>query len=122
MASQSQLPPRDLPEVPYFTLDMRERPEADAVELLLTGDLDTLTVGHLEDSLDWAVSRLSHRHVVVDVSGLQRLDPCAVEPLLRVRQALEADHRTLTLRGEPAVGVELLRGSGLPDLAPRTDA
>jgi hypothetical protein len=48
MTSQRQRPLGDLSEVPYFSLDLHLRPEQDVVELLLSGDLDEATVGHLE--------------------------------------------------------------------------
>ena len=113
MTSQKQLPERDLlPEIPYFTLDMHERQDADAIEVLLTGDLDDLTVGHLDDSLAWVVDHMPQRHVIVDVTGVSRLQPSAARMLVRVQARLGADRRTLTVRGEGAVR-ELLDEAGL---------
>src|SRR4051794_20215094 len=78
MTSQRQRPVRDLPEVPYFSLDMHTCPDGDVVEVLLTGDVDEATVGHLDDSLAWVVEHMQQRRVVVDLSGAQHVEPCGV--------------------------------------------
>jgi anti-anti-sigma factor len=113
MTSQRRLPARDLPEVPYFTLDLHERSDADAIEVLITGDVDDLTVGHLDDSLRLVVDRMPQRQVIVDVSGVRRLAPCGVTTLVRVRRELGEDRRTLTLRGAGARVDGLLDAAGL---------
>jgi anti-anti-sigma factor len=115
MSSPTQLPPRAIPELPYFTLDLHRRTAPDAVELILTGDLDALTVGHLDDSLDWVVGHMTQPLVVVDLSGVRRLDSCGVETLTRVREVLHADGRTLTVRGESASARAVLTAAGLVD-------
>jgi len=115
MQSRSVDPQRDLPEVPYFTLDMHERPDTDVVEVLLTGDLDSLTVGHLEDSLVWVVERMPQRHVVVDVAGLVRLESAGVDTLVRFRGRLAEDRRTLGVTGATSRVRGLLRLAGLLD-------
>ena len=117
MQSRSVDPQRDLPEVPYFTLDMRERPDSDVVEVLLTGDLDSLTVGHLEDSLACVVERMPQQHVVVDVTGLVRLESAGVDTLVRFRGTLAGDRRTLGVTGATSRVHVLLDLAGLLDPA-----
>ena len=112
MTSQRQLPP-EVPEAPYFTLDMHRRPDADAVEVLLTGDLDDLTVGHLDDSLGWIVERMTQRRVIVDVTGVTRIEGCAVDSLTRFRSRLAADRRTLSTRGASEAIRLVLGAAGL---------
>jgi len=118
---------RELPEVPYFTLDMHERPDTDVVEVLLTGDLDALTAGHLEDSLGWVVDRMPQRHVVVDVAGLVRVESSGVDTLVRFRGRLAKDRRTLRVTGATSRVRASLRVAGLltpadPDPPTRTVA
>ena len=88
MTSQRQRPLGDLCEVPYFSLDLHPRPELDVVQVLLTGDLDEATVGHLEDSLAWVLEHLQERRVVVDLSGTRRVEACGVRALRRMADAL----------------------------------
>ena len=115
MQSRSVDPQPDPPEVPYFTLDMHERPDADVVEVLLTGELDSLTAGHLEDSLAWVVDRMPQRHVVVDVGGLVRLESAGVDVLVRFRSRLAEDRRTLGVTGATSRVRGLLHHAGLLD-------
>lgn len=109
---------RDQPfsAVSCFTIDVRERPECDALEVILTGDLDGLAAGRLDNSLRELVDRLRRRHVVVDVADVTRLESSALEILLRVRSGLAADRRTLVLRGQNGVVRNQLEIAGL--LAP----
>ena len=114
MLSRSVPPDHDdLTEVPCFTLDMHERPGADAVEVLLTGDLDALAVGHLDDSLAWVVDHMAPRQVIVDVSGLDTLENPGVQTLLRVRAELAEHRRTLTVVGDQGAIRTLLELAGL---------
>ncbi len=113
MSSQKQLPPKDLTDLPYFTLDMHRRTDADAVEVLLTGDIDALTVGHLDDSLGWIVEHMSQQVVIVDFTGVARVDACAVETLTRFRSMLAADRRTLATCGESPAIADLLGAARL---------
>ena len=117
MQSRSVDPQRHLPEVPYLTLDMHERPDTDVVEVLVTGDLDSLSVGHLEDSLAWVVERMPQRHVVVDVAGLVRLESAGVDTLVRFRGTLAEDRRTLGVTGATSRVRGLLGLAGLLDRA-----
>ena len=118
MTSQRQLPAGGLPEVPYFTLDMHRRADTDAVEVLLTGDLDELTVGHLDDSLSWIVEHMTQRSVVVDVTGVTRIEGCAVTSLTTFRSRLAADRRTLSTRGAEGANRRVLGAVGLRDTVP----
>jgi len=113
MTSQRQRPVRDLPEVPYFSLDMHTCPDGDVVEVLLTGDVDEATVGHLDDSLAWVVEHMQQRRVVVDLSGAQRVEPCGVLALRRVADALRATGRELAVRQEPDAVRAALEAAGL---------
>ena len=88
MPSQVRVSPDDLSEVPYFSLDLHRRSGTDVVGLLLTGDVDDATVGHLEDSLDWVVERMPQRLVVVDLSAVTGLRTCGVTSLRRVASTL----------------------------------
>jgi anti-anti-sigma regulatory factor len=113
MTSQRQRPVRDLPEVPYFSLDMHACPDGDVVEVLLTGDVDEATVGHLDDSLAWVVEHMQQRRVVVDLSGAQRVEPCGVLALRRVADALRTTGRELAVRQEPDAVRAALEAAGL---------
>lgn len=113
MTSQRQRPVRDLPEVPYFSLDMHTCADGDVVEVLLTGDVDEATVGHLDDSLAWVVEHMQQRRVVVDLSGAQRVEPCGVLALRRVADALRATGRELAVRQEPDAVRAALEAAGL---------
>ena len=113
MTSQRQRPVRDLPEVPYFSLDMHTCPDGDVVEVLLTGDVDEATVGHLDDSLAWVVEHMQQRRVVVDLSGAQHVEPCGVLALTRVADALRATGRELAVRQEPDAVRAALEAAGL---------
>ena len=95
-----------------------ERPEADLVEVLLTGELDERTVEHLDDGLAWVLAHAPRQDVVIDLAGICRLEPCGVEALVRVRRDLRADGRTLAVRDEPSGARSLLATAGLLD-APR---
>ena len=109
MASQEQLPAQD----PYFSLDLRRRPEADLVEVLLAGELDERTVEHLDDGLAWVLAHAPRQDLVVDLAGICRLEPCGVDALVRVRRDLRADGRTLAVRDEPDGTRALLATAGL---------
>ena len=113
MTSQRQRPARDLPEVPYFSLDMHPCPDGDVVEVLLTGDVDGATVGHLEDSLAWVVEHMEQRRVVVDLSGAQHVEPCGALALRRVADALRGTGRELAVRQEPDAVRAALEAAGL---------
>jgi anti-anti-sigma factor len=114
MTSQRQRPVRDLPEVPYFSLDMHPCPDGDVVEVLLTGDIDEATVGHLEDSLAWVVEHMDQRRVVVDLSGAEHVEPCGVLALRRVADTLRGSGRELAVRQEPGAVRPALEAAGLP--------
>jgi anti-anti-sigma factor len=108
MSSQTDFPSDDLPEVPCFSLDLHRQGDADVVELLLAGDVDDATVGHLQDSLDWVLEHMPQRLVIVDLGGVTSLRPCAVASLRRVAGALRAAGRDLSVRGgSPAVRASL---------------
>jgi anti-anti-sigma regulatory factor len=115
MTSQRQRPARDLPEVPYFSLDMHTCPDGDGdiVEVLLTGDVDEATVGHLEDSLAWVVGHMEQRRVVVDLSAAQHVEPCGALALRRVADALRGTGRELAVRHEPDAVRAALEATGL---------
>ena len=113
MASQRQRPVRDLPEVPYFSLDMHPCPDRDLVEVLLTGDVDEATVGHLEDSLAWVVEQMEQRRVVVDLSGARHVEPCGVQALRRVADTLRGTGRKLAVRQAPGAFGPALEEAGL---------
>jgi anti-anti-sigma factor len=110
-----------VPELPYFTLELRECPHSDGVEVILTGRLDSRTAGHLDDGLRWVVEHTRQGSVVVDLSGVDRLESSGVEVLVRVRGELAADRRTLDLRGRHGPVRTLLRVAGLLDTPPRPD-
>jgi anti-anti-sigma factor len=122
MTSQRQRPVRDLPEVPYFSLDMHTCPDGDVVEVLLTGDVDEATVGHLDDSLAWVVEHMQQRRVVVDLSGAQHVEPCGVLALTRVADALRATGRELAVRQEPDAVRPALEAAGLSIVGADSDA
>ena len=111
MPQDVQLPAQD----PYFSLEIRRRPDADVVEVLLAGELDSRTVAHLDDGLSWVVAHLPQRDVVVDLAGVCRFEPCGIESLLRVRGDLRAGGRTLAVRDEPDGARALLATAGLLD-------
>ena len=122
MTSQRQRPVRDLPEVPYFSLDMHPCPDGDVVEVLLTGDVDAATVGHLEDSLAWVLEHMEQRRVVVDLSGAQHVDPCGVLALRRVADALHGTGRELAVRQEPDAVRPAFEAAGLSIVGADSDA
>ena len=113
MTSQRQRPLGDLSEVPYFSLDLHPRPEQDVVEVLLTGDLDVATVGHLEDSLAWVFEHLHEHRVVVDLSGTRRVEDCGVRALRRMADALRRTGRDLAVRQEAGASRQALEAAGL---------
>lgn len=122
MTSQRQRPVRDLPEVPYFSLDMHPCAGGDVVEVLVTGDVDGATVGHLEDSLAWVVEHMEQRRVVVDLSGAQHVGPCGVLALRRVADALRGSGRELAVRQEPGAVRPALEAAGLSIVGAVPDA
>jgi anti-anti-sigma factor len=122
MTSQRQRPLRDLAEVPYFSLDMHLCPDGDVVEVLLTGDVDAATVGHLEDSLAWVVEHMEQRRVVVDLAGAQHVEPCGVLVLRRVADALHGTGRELAVRQEPDAVRPALEAEGLSIVGADSDA
>lgn len=113
MASLRQRPPGDLSEVPYFSLDMHARPDQDVVEVLLTGDLDRATVGHLEDGLARVVEHLHQHDVVVDLSGTRRVEACGIRALRRMADALRDTGRDLAVRQAPDLPRAALEAAGL---------
>ena len=122
MTSQRQRPVRDLTEVPYFSLDMHPCAGGDVVEVLVTGDVDGATVGHLEDSLAWVVEHMEQRRVVVDLSGAQHVGPCGVLALRRVADALRGSGRELAVRQEPGAVRPALEAAGLSIVGAEPDA
>ena len=122
MTSQRQRPVRDLPEVPYFSLDMHQCLDGEVVEVLLTGDVDGATVGHLEDSLAWVVEHMEQRQVVVDLSGTQHVEPCGVLALRRVADTLRGTGRELAVRQEPGAARPALEAAGLSIVGAEPDA
>jgi anti-anti-sigma factor len=113
VTSQTDLPAGDLAEVPYFSLDLHRQSGVDAVELLLTGDVDDATVGHLEDSLDWVVEHMPQQLVVVDLTGVTSLGPCGVASLRRVATALRNAGRSVSVRGGSAEMNTALAAAGV---------
>ena len=113
MTSQRQRPLGDICEVPYFSLDLHPRPELDVVQVLLTGDLDEATVGHLEDSLAWVLEHLQERRVVVDLSGTRRVEACGVRALRRMADALRETGRDLVVRQGDGASRPVLEAAGL---------
>ena len=122
MTSQRKRPDRDLPEVPYFSLDMHPCAGGDVVEVLVTGDVDGATVGHLEDSLAWVVEHMEQRRVVVDLSGTQHVAPCGVLALRRVADTLRGSGRELAVRQEPGAVRPALEAAGLSIVGAEPDA
>lgn len=119
--------PTGVGETPYFSLDLHRSADADVVELLLTGDVDDATVGHLDDSLDWVVDRMPQRTVVIDLGDVTSLAPCGVASLRRVTLTLRAADRSLAVRGGSDPMHAALAAAGVPhaedrpvDTAPRT--
>jgi anti-anti-sigma factor len=106
-----------IPSLPYFRLDLREEPGTSSVEVLLAGDLDRRTTGHLSDGLRWVVDRSDRPHLVVDVAEVTRMESTAAEVLLRVRDELAGERRSLTVRGHSGTVRSLLRLSGLLDVS-----
>ena len=121
MTSQRQLPLGDLSEVPYFSLDLHARPEQDVVEVLLTGDLDEATVGHLEDGLAWVIEHLHERRVVVDLSGTRRVEACGLSALRRTADALRGTGRHLDVRQGTGATRLALEAAGLRVVASESE-
>ena len=97
-------------------------PGGDVVEVLLTGDVDGATVGHLEDSLAWVVEHMEQRRVVVDLSGTQHVAPCGVLALRRVADTLRGSGRELAVRQEPGAARPALEAAGLSIVGAEPDA
>lgn len=126
MSSQSHHspghPPTRVGEAPYFSLDLHRRADTDVVELLLTGDVDDATVGHLDDSLDWVVEHMPQQTLVVDLSDVTRLQACGVASLLRVTMRLRAVDRSLAVRGGTEPMHAALAAAGVPHADDAPDA
>jgi anti-anti-sigma factor len=97
-------------------------PDGDVVEVLLTGDVDAATVGHLEDSLAWVVEHMEQGRVVVDLAGAQHVEPCGVLVLRRVADALHGTGRELAVRQEPDAVRPALEAEGLSIVGADSDA
>ena len=72
----------------------------ETVVLGLAGELD-LAVG---EELDFAARRLAAstaRHVVIDLARLQFMDSCGLRAVLRARETVAAEGRTLTVTNPP---------------------
>ena len=113
MPSRTEISSRDLPEVPYFSLDLHGRADGDIVELLVSGDVDDETVGHLEDTLDRVLDHMPQRLVLVDLHAVTSLRPCGVASLRRVTAALGEAGRNVSVRGGSPVVRSALAEAGV---------
>lgn len=75
---------------------MSARTEGDTDYLVLSGELDFINRGELEDAL---ISRAHHRVVVVDVSGLTFIDSQGVAAFLHAHKEFEGQGNRLDVLG-----------------------
>jgi len=107
----------DLPQVPL----MLSHHHSDRSEILsVTGYMDTFTVPTLQPALLATVERLDHPKaglLTVDISGVRLIDHDGLQMLLRVREKITDQGRTLVIRLRPGSQPEtVFRGSKLASL------
>ena len=90
--------------------DTRDREQA---VVWLDGEEDIATVAVLANTLAKAVSA-DHADLIVDLSGLTFLSTATIDELVRVRNILLSQNRTLTLRSPSRCARRVLDLCGLP--------
>lgn len=98
---------------------------ADGETLSVTGYMDTFTAPTLRPALLAAAERSGHPKsgaLTLDLSCVRFVDQAGLDLLLRVRDTVEAQHRTLTVRLRPGSQPEtIFRASTLADLLTASD-
>ena len=86
----------------------------------LAGEFDAAEVDRFQASIDAALST-SNGTVVVDVADLSFIDSSALCALLRTREVLETQRRTLQLRDVSPIVARLVELVGVTELFSGTD-
>ncbi len=107
----------DLPQVPLM---LSHHQSAQTEVLSVTGYIDAFTVPTLQPALLAAVEHLDHPKagvLTVDISGVRLIDHDGLQMLLRVREKITDQGRTLVIRLRPGSQPEtVFRGSKLASL------
>jgi len=91
---------RDRVVKPLGGLVVRTRHDADAVVVVLVGELDLLVVPLLTDALTRALGEPRQR-LIIDLSGLTFIDSSGLHALLHANERCRAAGRELTIRPGP---------------------
>ena len=77
-------------------MQITQHPEAELLELRLTGRLDATWADHLSDTIENAVRSGSHR-IVLNMAGVRYISSLGVGVLVRQLQLLQSVHGSLTI-------------------------
>lgn len=97
-----------------LVMDMYLHDSADAFRFILRGDLTAAGARQLEGAWETAKSILEGKALTVEISGVTRADPAAIELLSRMR-----DSGARITAARPPECEDLLRFFGIPAAAPR---
>ncbi len=107
----------DLPQVPLM---LSHSQSAHAEMLSVSGYMDAFTIPTLQPALLATVERLDHPKagvLTVDISGVRLIDHDGLQMLLRVREKIAGQGRTLVIRLRPGSQPEtVFRSSKLAGL------
>jgi len=76
------------------TIEVRS-PQPGVAQIVLTGEHDLASAGHLQDTLDRSLASCSH--VIVDVSSTEFVDSSTIHVLLHAKKAANERHRRFNL-------------------------
>jgi anti-sigma B factor antagonist len=93
-----------------------ERPESDRTVIRVRGDQDLSNVSALSDALASATD-LGRAAVVVDLSGVTFMDASTLGAIVRARNVLESQSRSLIVRCPSPCALRLLDLCGIRHLA-----
>jgi anti-anti-sigma factor len=96
---------------PDFGVDVDD-PDGDTVRVLVSGDIDMPTLGHLDDTLGSIGEDHRCRHIVVDIGAVTFLAACGVSRLVAAQHRLGRGGRSLALHRATAHQQRLLRLGG----------
>jgi anti-anti-sigma factor len=99
------------PEYPDLVVNVDD-PEGDTVRVQVSGDIDMVTLGHLDDTLGSLGEDHRCRHIVIDVGEVTFLAACGVSRLVGTQHRLGAGGRSLALHRASAHQQRLLRLGG----------
>jgi anti-anti-sigma factor len=98
--------------LPEFELGIVDDLDGETVHIQVSGDIDMVTLAHLDDTLGSLGEEGDRRHVVVDVGDVTFLSACGVSRLVAAQHRLGVRGQSLALHRASTHQQRLLRIGG----------